>query len=220
MRTEQEIPYRVRFTRRKTLGLYVHRNGEVEVRAPRSAARQTIVDFVKEHETWIDKHLRTIEIQPSRLGFTEHAQHFLLGELLPLTEILRVESETFSLDEEETKHQLRECYRLKAKLIFKQVLADFSPWLEEQGLETPQFRVRSMRQRWGSCSSKGHLNLNLWLVRLPIELIHYVIAHELCHLIEFNHSPRFYEKLDDLMPEWRDQKRLIETHPASLLEVF
>jgi predicted metal-dependent hydrolase len=69
-----------------------------------------------------------------------------------------------------------------------------------------------MRARWGSCNTKGLITLNQKLIHLDPKLIDYVIMHELCHLVEHNHSKRFYSLLAVMMPDWNDRRqRLNET---------
>lgn len=65
-------------------------------------------------------------------------------------------------------------------------------------LSVSAVRVSSAKGRWGSCSSKGSINLSLYLVLLPRHLQDYVLQHELTHLIEMNHSPRFWARLDEV----------------------
>lgn len=67
---------------------------------------------------------------------------------------------------------------------------------KERGLNVNNVRVSSAKGRWGSCSSKGNINLSLYLILLPHHLQDYVLQHELTHLIEMNHSPRFWARLD------------------------
>ncbi|MBQ8453756.1 MAG: M48 family metallopeptidase [Bacteroidaceae bacterium] len=69
---------------------------------------------------------------------------------------------------------------------------------KERGLNVNNVRVSSAKGRWGSCSSKGNINLSLYLVLLPHHLQDYVLQHELTHLIEMNHSPRFWARLDEV----------------------
>lgn len=69
---------------------------------------------------------------------------------------------------------------------------------KERSLNLNNVRVSSAKGRWGSCSSTGNINLSLYLVLLPRHLQDYVLQHELTHLIEMNHSPRFWARLDEV----------------------
>ena len=76
--------------------------------------------------------------------------------------------------------------------------------------------IREQRTKWGSCSGQGNLNFNWKLIMAPPEALDYVVIHELCHLYEFNHSPRFWERVSRYMPEyavWRDFLRSGWAHP-------
>lgn len=74
--------------------------------------------------------------------------------------------------------------------------------------------IRDQRTRWGSCSTKGNLNFNYRLVFLPIELVDYVVVHELCHLIEFNHSPAFWAHVARAFPDHEARKNILRKLPV------
>ena len=73
----------------------------------------------------------------------------------------------------------------------------------QYGFEFNQVRIKHNVSNWGSCSSKKNINLNLNLMRLPVELRDYVMLHELCHLREMNHGPQFKALLASVCPDWQ-----------------
>ena len=88
---------------------------------------------------------------------------------------------------------------------------------EALGVSYRRIEVRGQRTRWGSCSSRGTLSFNWRLVLAPLEVLDYVVVHELCHLREANHSPRFWRLVAERRPEWREQRGWLREHGAELL---
>ena len=100
----------------------------------------------------------------------------------------------------------RSMYRL-----FMERMAAMAPSVAPLGITPPEKLIlRAMKSRWGTCSNDGRVTLNLKLMQLDIDLLDYVIVHELCHLREFNHSPRFYALLDAAMPDWKQRRRTLQ----------
>lgn len=90
--------------------------------------------------------------------------------------------------------------RAKAKAFLPGRLRELAA---ENGFEYNQVRIKHNVSNWGSCSSKGNINLNLNLMRLPEDLRDYVMLHELCHLKHMNHGPEFHALLESVCPDHR-----------------
>ena len=73
-------------------------------------------------------------------------------------------------------------------------------------------RIKHNSSNWGSCSSKGNINLNLNLMRIPQDLQDYVMLHELCHLKYLNHSPQFHALLESVCPDHREKQRRMKEY--------
>ncbi len=84
------------------------------------------------------------------------------------------------------------------------------------GLPVPAVRLSNARTRWGSCSSRSGIRLHWRLVHLPPALIDYVVAHEVAHLVEMNHSSRFWAVVERLYPDWRSARAALRQASASL----
>jgi predicted metal-dependent hydrolase len=80
------------------------------------------------------------------------------------------------------------------------------------GVEYGRITIRMQKSRWGSCSGKGNLNFNCLLMRTPDEIIDYVVVHELCHLKEMNHSPRFWAEVEKIFPDYKERRKWLKDH--------
>ncbi|MBM3116012.1 M48 family metallopeptidase [Jeongeupia naejangsanensis] len=90
-------------------------------------------------------------------------------------------------------------------------------WSERMGLQPSQLRLTSAGTRWGSCTAAGAVRLNWRLVQAPFDVIDYVIIHELAHLAELNHSPRFWAIVAQHCPAWKAQRDWLKQHGHGLL---
>ncbi len=98
-------------------------------------------------------------------------------------------------------------YKKLAREVFASKLEKYA---KEMGLTYNSFRIKEQKTRWGSCSSKGNINLNWRLIQAPEEVINYVIVHELAHLRYMNHSHEFWQLVSQYSPDyqkWRDWLR-------------
>ncbi len=86
------------------------------------------------------------------------------------------------------------------------------------GLEYGRISIRSQRTRWGSCSAKGNLNFNCLLMLVPEEIMDYVVVHELCHLIELNHSAAFWAEVERVLPDYKERRKWLKQNGSALIE--
>lgn len=77
--------------------------------------------------------------------------------------------------------------------------------------------IRNQKTRWGSCSAKKNLNFNCLLMLAPDEVVDYVVVHELCHLIEMNHSKKFWARVEQVMPDYKKQKQWLKDHGNEII---
>lgn len=216
-----DFSYTVKFQRRKTLGLYVLQDGAIEVRVPMRTAQRTIVAFVESRADWVLRtRARQLQRQQWQIPPATSGSSWFLGQ--PHSVEIRAGRPSVECSDERLVVHLRDpdCpeqlekhlnawYRTQAEAVFAErllLVCQRFPGI----LAAPELRLRRMRRRWGSCSRTGRVTLNVDLVKLPLNLIDYVIAHELCHLTEFNHGPRFYRLLDFAMPDWQSRERQLK----------
>ena len=104
--------------------------------------------------------------------------------------------------------------RAQAKEYFPQRVAYYADYL---GVHPNRITIRCQKTRWGSCSSKGNLNFNCLLMLTPTEVIDSVVVHEVCHLLEMNHSKRFYEHVYRVYPEYKKYHDWLKKHGPEIM---
>lgn len=90
-------------------------------------------------------------------------------------------------------------------------------WATQIGVTVKRVGIRTQRTRWGSCSSKGHVSLNALLMLAPEDVRDYVVVHELCHLKEMNHSPRFWALVAQVLPDYSAREAWLKENGQALL---
>ncbi len=121
-------------------------------------------------------------------------------------QVPRLRLDAHSVDENEGRRAARE--------LVAMVIENEAPAL---GVSYRQVAIRDQRTRWGSCSPRGTLSFNWRLVLAPFDVLDYVVVHELCHLREPNHSPRFWDLVATRRPGWREQRDWLRDYGPELL---
>ncbi|CCZ35950.1 metal-dependent hydrolase [Firmicutes bacterium CAG:646] len=95
----------------------------------------------------------------------------------------------------------------RARKVFPERIAYFA---KQMGVTYGRVTLREQKTRWGSCSSKGNLNFNWKLILLPLELLDYVVVHELAHRKEMNHSAAFWKVVEEVLPDYRERRKALK----------
>lgn len=210
----QAVPYRLRRSPRKTIGLTIDQGG-LRVGAPSRARLGDIENLIRQHGQWVLDKLAAWRERPppATREITDGTVVSVLGEPLTVifTEIGRHRWQ-FAPGliylrpgaAADAGQLLEMALRDKARAVFAERLAHHAPRL---GVAPPPLRLSSARTRWGSCSQHGGISLNWRLILMPLAIVDYVVCHELAHLREMNHSPRFWSVVEELCPDWPARRR-------------
>lgn len=225
------IEYHLSYAARRTLEISVHPDLRVIVTAPQNTAIEAIEAKVYKRASWILRQQRDFALYlphtPPR-QYISGETHWYLGKQYRLKVIQDSDAEWVKLergylvvrttDKADTAHikvLVDAWYLRQARRVFRERLTLLLPRFERYNLPDFQFRIRELQTRWGSCSEAGTIVLNLKLMQVAKLYIDYVIVHELCHLIEHNHSNRFYALLDRTLPDWRERRQKLNTYAFS-----
>lgn len=223
----QAVPYTLRRSRRRTIGLTVDHRG-LTVAAPLRASLRDVESLIHRHGNWVLEKLQTYATRTEQdvITLTAGSQLPYLGGTLTLEAAtgarahwreapqgprLALPTDPQGL----SRSALVRCIKERARAHFRTRLDAYAATL---GLPPPPLALSSARTRWGSCSGRGSIRLNWRLLHFPPELVDYVVAHEVAHLLEMNHSPRFWAVVEGLYPHWREARaalrRLAPTCPV------
>lgn len=232
MRIHTEIK---RTDRKKSVGFSVRWPDTFVVSAPARMDKKTLDGLITERLPWAERRLAKLAADYQRLGLPKAyvgGESFpYLGRQYPLTLILtgnnrrpkcslvegRFMIEIHDRDEFEQsvliKKVLLKWYRSQAE---KDLTDSINRWIPFVGHASVFAQIRNQRTRWGSCSRTGKINLNWRLIMLPMEILDYIVVHELCHLVEPNHSPRFWALVERAIPNYKQRRTLLRRHSAYL----
>ncbi|NIA10780.1 MAG: DUF45 domain-containing protein [Nitrospiraceae bacterium] len=199
--------------RRKTISLEVTPHATLVVKVPYYLTDNDVRAAVKRHMLWIERRLKNIEAAPSfkEKKFVSGESFLYLGRSYRLL-IVKEQKEALKFD---NNFYLVEGKRQKAKEIFvnwyKRAAKDFvlkrvNMYTNKIGVEYESVKINSAKKRWGSCSHSGNLNFSYRLIMAPVSVVDYVVVHELCHILEHNHSKRFWRNVKVVLPHYEKNK--------------
>lgn len=211
--------------RARRLRLQIGPEGRCTVVIPRWTPEAVARQFVHNHEGWIQKKLAKIEtLKAKRPAFRYQTgdTFYWLGEPMKLTVVptaakrptLKIRGDELlvtlhrdisrSAGVRAVRQTIERFYRKKAEEIIRDRLEFFN---EHYGFSFGRVTFRNQKTRWGSCSAQKNLNFNWRLAMAPIGAIDSVVAHELCHLKEMNHSQRFWALVAQTIPEYKKWRK-------------
>jgi predicted metal-dependent hydrolase len=206
----REVAVTIYAMKRKSLRLGVNAKGEVEVKIPLRCPKNELLSFLSQHTAWLEQRLEQFEISQrvlrEKMQYLGNDYHFQQSAQKSRQPVL-IENTCYypqSWNEENLLAKIEAWQREQAKEIFQQLVDQWWPHFSQGALiSRPILRVKKMRSRWGSLSSKGYINLNLKLVEMNPDIIEMVVVHELCHSHYFDHSANFYRLMAEKLPHYK-----------------
>jgi predicted metal-dependent hydrolase len=215
-------PDRILRSRRRTIAVEIHPDGQIWIRAPMRTPRAVLDQVLREKADWIQSRLTQIqqaEALNPQYAYSEGELHPFLGQQRPLRFAKAApEVEAIYLPETSRGHAreaLAAWYRVEAARVIPDMVHRLS---DHFGLHPTRVRLSSARTRWGSCSSKGTISLAWRLILAPPDIIKYVIIHELVHLKVPNHSSKFWDGVQACLPDYKTRRAWLRKN-ARFLEV-
>lgn len=218
--TVDGISYEIRRNaRRKNIALGVD-GGSFFIAAPLRASREALAAAIKRSGEELRKKLMSRPAaQALEHRYEEDELFYYRGEQYPLRFVrregvypLKLEEGAFlsfeGLDAEEIRHNFEVWYRLRLREIIQR---EFPAWCKRIGAAPRRVSLKNAKTLWGSCSSSGGVTFNIRLALVPPPLAEYVMIHELCHMAEMNHSPKFWAQVAKYCPDYAERRKELKT---------
>ena len=207
--------WNVRISRRaRRLSMRVFPGGRVEVVVPPGTGLPAIERFVSRHREWAERRAREFELRmpgggqhrPDRIEIPLTGQQWTV-EYQVARRAAVVDRGEGVLGVRATDDTVRAVapvlLRWLAGVAMQELRQRLDETARETGIDYVQMHLRRQRTRWGSCSAKGTISLNMCLMFQPPSVVRYLLVHELCHRRQLNHSPRFWSLVESFEPAWR-----------------
>ncbi len=213
---QEDFAYKLRYSRKaKYLRLQINNDNQLEVVLPRRITILEAEKFIREKSNWIRKHLKTSNQQEEK--------YYVFGKEININQsfdfFIKKHKVSFKGDELKiispynTKEQLKKIYEEWLKNHARNYLPELVNSLAgKYNFKINKIFIRGQKTRWGSCSSNRNLSFNYKLMMYRKEVIEYVIIHELCHLIEMNHSKKFWDHVGKIIPNYKLLRKELKTN--------
>lgn len=208
----KDIDCQVVRTRRKTVGIYIERDGTVMLRAPLEASDEKLAKVVEQKLRWVYRNQalwQELNAHAPRREFVSGETFYVGGQacLLDIRTDARAplyqEGDRLVLSRtqvDKADELMRAMYRKLGYEQLPQLIARYAP---RMGVEPGNLRVWDLKNRWASCSAAGNLNFHWRVLALPQDIQEYLVVHELAHLKHPNHGKEFWNVVDKTMPKWK-----------------
>ncbi len=215
---------RVEFVRVRAARRYILRvrpDGTLRVTIPRGGSRAAAAEFMEQHVNWIARERARVRGLQAPLLWTDGSAVLLDGEPAGIVIeesrgqlVARYGSRVVPV--EDPGNVRPDVERDLQALARERLILRLQALSKELGLPFSRATIRNQSSRWGSCSRGGAIALNYRLVQMPPAVADYVLIHELMHLKQQNHGPRFWRLVERACPSFRDAERWLRRHGRSL----
>jgi predicted metal-dependent hydrolase len=228
-----EVGYTLQRKAKRGITIYIEPPGRLRLVVPKRANAATVFGLLENKRKWIEGKLAAMAARPMLAQppkeFREGETAYYLGNQYSLRithdtrqpQGCRIENENLVVNlpdtkaGEDTRHEVRLelllWYKKRAKEILKE-RTDF--WSRELGLRYGRFAVGNPVRQWGSCSARNDIRYNWRVVTAPMDIIDYLVVHELCHVRHKDHSSRFWHLLSQAIPDYKRRRKYLKSLDA------
>ena len=218
----KSIDFQLSFSSRKTLGISVTPDMSVVVTAPLNTPIEKVKEKIKKKAGWIIKQqsfFLSFMPRSTERKYVSGETHLYLGRQYRLhiqqgkEENVKLKGKFIEIttpNKKQAQFLLKEWYSQRAQSKFEEIAIPIIERFKKHKVQPRSIELKEMPTRWGSCTPKGKIILNPVLIQAPKGCIEYVITHELCHLVHFDHTQKFIDLQTKEMKDWMKWKMKLE----------
>lgn len=220
-----ELDIAITRSKRKTVSIFVERDGSVSARVPEDITEEELNVVIQSKEYQIHKNLAEwtqLNAQKIERDYVNGQSFLYLGRnyRLQLTDEVfkgvKLKNGYFIISKEnkgKAKDYFIDFYKEKLREKLKPIINRYKGQL---GVEPQEVKVMELQHRWASCTSNGNLNFHWKCAMAPIDVLNYIAAHELVHIIHQNHTKAFWNDLDKIIPNYDKQVQWLKLNGAGM----
>ena len=232
MTIDFDFPVEIIRTDRKLSASIQFDGDTIKVTVPKSLSDKRVQDLIREKKTWIKQKIKLhSELPPFKPkeyvngeSFTYLGRNYRLKKVLEGSEEVKINHGYIEITVPQNL--------LKEKMD-NFIMSSLTKWYEQNaltrlrektnryssilGIEPRSIKVKNYRSQWGSCSISGDISYNWRIIIAPHRIVDYVVVHELCHILEKNHSPRYWRHVENVISDFRECKEWLKTNSMNLI---
>ncbi len=216
----ETIEYDILYKKRKTMGIYIDIYGHIEVRVPKETPENSIIQLIEGKWDWLQRTRKEMIARTAgkKEKVYENGEVFqYLGDNYSIEIVLDIhckqdhaviEGDKLILyvkqnEEERIKQALKRFYYQKCKAIVEKRIRFYQSNFK---MKPRSIRISDNKSSWGTCDSNLQLTFNWKLAMAPLEVIDYIVVHEMCHMVHMNHDRSFWRLVGKILPDYERQK--------------
>ncbi|HYK75254.1 MAG TPA: SprT family zinc-dependent metalloprotease [Pseudoneobacillus sp.] len=216
----ETISFNLIYKKRKTISMLIDVYGNVEIQAPKGTPEQTILQFLEGKWDWVVQKKKEMKdrLDGNQEKVYEQGERFLyLGDSFPIQisqDINIVQDHAVfegdklhiyvkQLEDDKIKQALKRFYYQQCKALVEKSIRTYQSNFKTK---PRSIRITDSKTNWGTCDSNQQLTFNWKLAMAPLEVIDYVVVHEMCHMVHLNHDRSFWRLVGKIMPDYEEKE--------------
>lgn len=224
------VEYTLIISDRKTIGLQVDSEGNLTIRANKQITVAQIEEVIMDKYSWINKAITEMKIKQQNISEVKYVQGEIVSYLGQNYTLQIIYNSNFKKDiitikgnvicitsRKNSQEYLEQVFCSWCKNNLRNIISErIAHYKSNFNIEPKLIQVKEQKRRWGSCSYDNKLMFNWRLIRAPIEIIDYVVVHEMSHMEHKNHSQDFWNRVESVIPNYKDRDKWLKENGLNL----